>query len=874
MSGGFFRGTSADQDTRFSNKQAKLLKTQKFAPELEHLVDITKVKMDVIKPWIAKRVTEFLEGFEDEVLINFIYTLLEGKEVNGKKIQIQLTGFMEKNTGKFMKELWALLLSAQKNASGVPQQFLDAKEEETRKKMVETDRIFNEIQRREEKEVRESQQEKERQMDDGTGNNRAEDSNGRRERGSGVQSGDEKGADAQNGFRGRSSEKSLSRSISVSPGAKKRSVSPQGKRRPPRRSITPIRQSSRESMSPRRRSFSRRSPSPLRRRARSPVRRRSPSPFRRRSPSPARRSPSPSRRRSRSPVRRWSRSPAKRLSRSPVRHRSPPRRRRSPSPWRRRSPSPGRHRSPPPSRRSRRSTSSPRSRSPVKSRSPSPFRRRFYSPARRSSYAARRRSPSPAPRHRSPYPARRRSPSPTRRRSPSPTRRRSPSPAQRRSPSPAKRRSPSPGRRKTSYPARHRSPSPRSRRSLSPVDRRSLSPIQERSPVPGRRRTSTLTPSRSPSPASQLSGSPVRHSSASPVKMTSPRLQKSLNGSPRERNRNLEPATIMSRRQPISLSPQRDHSIRRESNRKVPPVAASPEKSPHVEVRNQNFDKDRRLASLENRVGEKLVPNGSQSPIKSRDQRVRRVSPETTVERQQSDRKYEDKKLEERKSGRSSVVKQRESPDRPTSEEASLKEVHHLKKSPHRVSLTGDRPDTYTGDFSKFDEKRNSQAKDVGNNMSESLVKSHKKRRSSAYSDSESEGSDKHTGKRKRRRSKRKEVTSDDTSSESEIEDRKEAKRKKKEERKARKEERRRRREERRRKREEKRASKRKPKSNDADALSSGPENIEKDVNTSNDGRRKKYSSEEETESQKKRLEIELREKALESLRAKKGISH
>lgn len=56
--------------------------------------------------------------------------------MNGKEVQISLTGFMERNTGKFMKELWALLLSAQKNASGVPQQFLDAKEEETKKKKV------------------------------------------------------------------------------------------------------------------------------------------------------------------------------------------------------------------------------------------------------------------------------------------------------------------------------------------------------------------------------------------------------------------------------------------------------------------------------------------------------------------------------------------------------------------------------------------------------------------------------------------------------------------------------------------------------------------------------------------------------------------
>jgi serine/arginine repetitive matrix protein 1 len=39
---------------------------------------MTKVKVDVIRPWIATRVTELL-GFEDEVLINFIYGMLDGK---------------------------------------------------------------------------------------------------------------------------------------------------------------------------------------------------------------------------------------------------------------------------------------------------------------------------------------------------------------------------------------------------------------------------------------------------------------------------------------------------------------------------------------------------------------------------------------------------------------------------------------------------------------------------------------------------------------------------------------------------------------------------------------------------------------------------
>ena len=41
-------------------------------------IETSKVQMDVIKPWVATRVTELL-GFEDEVLINFIYGMLEEK---------------------------------------------------------------------------------------------------------------------------------------------------------------------------------------------------------------------------------------------------------------------------------------------------------------------------------------------------------------------------------------------------------------------------------------------------------------------------------------------------------------------------------------------------------------------------------------------------------------------------------------------------------------------------------------------------------------------------------------------------------------------------------------------------------------------------
>lgn len=125
--------------------------------------------------------------------------------------------------------------------------------------------------------------------------------------------------------------------------------------------------------------------------------------------------------------------------------------------------------------------------------------------------------------------------------------------------------------------------------------------------------------------------------------------------------------------------------------------------------------------------------------------------------------------------------------------------------------------------------------------------------------------------KRKHKRSGKYESSSDD-SYDSDVEDRKEAKRRRKEERRWKKEEKRRRREERQRRKEERHAQKLKLKS--ANAMSS-PSDTERnpDCHASYDEHLRKGDVE-ESESMQKRLEIELREKALESLRAKKGISH
>ncbi|VAH89265.1 unnamed protein product [Triticum turgidum subsp. durum] len=308
-----------------------------------------------MKPWIATRVTELL-GFEDEVLINFIYGLLDAKEVDGKYIQIQLTGFMEKNTIKFMRELWSLLLSAQQNASGVPQQFLDAKEAEIQQRKAEEARIAQEIQKKREKDGRDTELDKRKMMAGDTGNSRFHgDSLGSALNNPNVDAEKEKELDLKHSSRTKSREHRRPRSTSLSPRGRQRSISPR------RRSPSPSRQrSSRRSASPRRSVSPRRhSPriAPSMSRRRSPYSRRSPSVPR--SPSPLRRrprSPSPRRHRPRSPGRRQSLSP----HRSPQ-LRSPKRQRKSPISTRTLSANPPV--SPP-----RRRSSSPHSRSPNRSR--------------------------------------------------------------------------------------------------------------------------------------------------------------------------------------------------------------------------------------------------------------------------------------------------------------------------------------------------------------------------------------------------------------------------------------------------------------------------------------------------------------------------
>ncbi|EUC47630.1 hypothetical protein COCMIDRAFT_89556 [Bipolaris oryzae ATCC 44560] len=114
----------------------KRLKATKFPPEFDKKVDIEKVNIDLMKRWIANKITTIL-GDEDDIVVETCYNLVEQSQFPKiKEIQIQLTGFLGKDTAPFCKELWDLMLSAQDSPVGVPRELLEAKKAELQQEQL------------------------------------------------------------------------------------------------------------------------------------------------------------------------------------------------------------------------------------------------------------------------------------------------------------------------------------------------------------------------------------------------------------------------------------------------------------------------------------------------------------------------------------------------------------------------------------------------------------------------------------------------------------------------------------------------------------------------------------------------------------------
>lgn len=137
-----FRGASAQQDSRFSDKAKKLLRTTKFPPNFDTKVDMKKVSLESLLPWITEQVTTLL-GNDDDVVTGYIQVCpaptshlahlarlrlavpglrragarppsphldprphqgsLEQAKVDPKEMQLALAGFLDKHTAGFMR---------------------------------------------------------------------------------------------------------------------------------------------------------------------------------------------------------------------------------------------------------------------------------------------------------------------------------------------------------------------------------------------------------------------------------------------------------------------------------------------------------------------------------------------------------------------------------------------------------------------------------------------------------------------------------------------------------------------------------------------------------------------------------------------------
>ncbi|KAG0154325.1 hypothetical protein PDIDSM_1705 [Penicillium digitatum] len=144
-----------------SSVDAKLVRRTKFPPEFNKKVDMTKVNIEVMKKWIASQISKIF-GNEDDVVIELCFAHLEGPRYPDiKSLQIQLTGFLDKDTPKFCQELWSLCLSGQANPQGVPKELLEAKKQELIQEKLEAEKASEALRRQ-----REQDQNRERELDE------------------------------------------------------------------------------------------------------------------------------------------------------------------------------------------------------------------------------------------------------------------------------------------------------------------------------------------------------------------------------------------------------------------------------------------------------------------------------------------------------------------------------------------------------------------------------------------------------------------------------------------------------------------------------------------------------------------------------------
>ena len=114
------------------------MKTLKFADNLEKKIDMKKVSLAAMKPFITDKLNQLMQPVEDEVIIEYVFSQLEQSQYpDGKSMQMMMTGFLGKTKSRvFMEDLWNILADAQENEFGLPRELIEMKKTEMLKKKV------------------------------------------------------------------------------------------------------------------------------------------------------------------------------------------------------------------------------------------------------------------------------------------------------------------------------------------------------------------------------------------------------------------------------------------------------------------------------------------------------------------------------------------------------------------------------------------------------------------------------------------------------------------------------------------------------------------------------------------------------------------
>ncbi|CUM68256.1 uncharacterized protein PRCAT00005977001 [Priceomyces carsonii] len=141
-------------------KKRKDTSSIKYPKSFKRKVDISKVNTAVIKDWIGKKLDEQLP--DDDIVVAYICELLENnREPDIKSLHLQIKAFLgNEESLELCDELWKLLLSAQEDKEGIPQELVEERKKEMKQNQNKTNYNRSQVEKKEDRKYRERDREK------------------------------------------------------------------------------------------------------------------------------------------------------------------------------------------------------------------------------------------------------------------------------------------------------------------------------------------------------------------------------------------------------------------------------------------------------------------------------------------------------------------------------------------------------------------------------------------------------------------------------------------------------------------------------------------------------------------------------------------